>query len=248
MLPGAEPFGGGEGPHGALVLHGFTGSPHSVRDLARALAGAGMAVEAPLLPGHGTSMDDMLGTVWDDWYGAVERAYVELAARVDRVVLVGLSMGGTLCVALAADHPEVAGVAAINPYIDPPAESFRDILRGLRQEGIEVIPTAGGTDIADPDATEASYAGTPILPLLSLCEALDRLAPRLPELVCPVLILTSRQDHVVPPVSSDVLAAGVAGPVERVWLDDSFHVATLDVERAEVERRVLEFAFKVTTP
>ncbi len=246
MLPGAEPFGGGEGPHGALVLHGFTGSPHSVRDLARALAGAGMAVEAPLLPGHGTSMDDMLGTVWDDWYGAVERAYVELAARVDRVVLVGLSMGGTLCVTLAADHPEVAGVAAINPYIDPPAESFRDILRGLLSEGIDVIPAAGGKDIADPGAAEASYEGTPIPPLLSLCEALDRLAPRLATVTCPLLVVTSRQDHVVPPVSSDVLADAVSGPVERVWLERSRHVATLDLDREELERRVVEFASQVT--
>jgi carboxylesterase len=161
------------------------------------------------------------------------------------VVLAGLSMGGALCATLAADHPDVAGIAAINPYIDPPAESFRDIMHGLLQEGIQVIPTAGGKDIADPGAKEASYSGTPVTPLLSLCEGLDRLAPRLSAITCPLLIVTSRQDHVVPPVSSDVLAGGVSGPVERVWLEESFHVATLDVERTEVERRVVEFAVKV---
>jgi carboxylesterase len=212
--------------------------------VADALAGAGLAVSAPLLPGHGTAMDDMLTTVWDDWYGAAEAAYVDLAGRVDKVVVVGLSMGGTLAVALAADHPEAPGVAVINPYVDPPAESFRDLLHGLLDQGITVAPGAG-SDIAEPTEEHLSYDGTPLRPLLSLCEALDRLGPRLPDLACPLLIMTSRADHVVPPVSSDVLAEAVSGPVERVWLERSFHMATLDADRDEVERRTVEFAGKV---
>ena len=66
ILPGAEPWSAPGGPNGALVLHGFTGSPRSMRGLAEALAGAGFGVELPLLPGHGTSVDDMLTTSWDD--------------------------------------------------------------------------------------------------------------------------------------------------------------------------------------
>ena len=57
VLPGAEPWSAPGGPHGALVLHGFTGCPQSMRGLAQALAAAGFAVELPLLPGHGTAVD-----------------------------------------------------------------------------------------------------------------------------------------------------------------------------------------------
>lgn len=242
LLPGAEPFSAEGGPYGALALHGFTGSPHSVRPLAQVLADAGFTVRAPLLPGHGTSIDDMVATGWEDWFGAAEQAYLELADRVESVVLVGLSMGGTLSVALAADHPEVAGIVTVNPYIDPPAESFRELLQALLEQGFAVAPTAGAKDVAEPQAEEVGYEGTPLAPLLSLSEALERLAPRLAGVTCPLLIMTSRVDHVVPPVSSDVLAAGVSGPVERVWLERSFHVATLDADREEVERRTLEFA------
>ena len=144
---------------------------------------------------------------------------------------------------LAADHPEVAGVVVVNPFVDPPAESFRDLLGGLLASGHDTIPGVGG-DIADPDEHEVSYPGTPIGPLLSLSEALERLLPRLGDITCPVLLMTSRVDNVVPPVSSDVLADRLAGPVERVRLENSFHVATLDHDRDEVERRTVAFAVK----
>jgi carboxylesterase len=245
LLEGAEPFSAPGGPDGALVLHGFTGSPHSIRGLARALAATGLAVEAPLLPGHGTTIEDMLASRWDDWRAGVEAAYVHLAGRCRRVVLAGLSMGGSLSAALAADHPEVAGMVVVNPYIDPPASSFQDILRGLLAEGETVIPSHLGSDIADGEAKEVGYSGTPIAPLLSLCEGLDGLFPRLPDITCPVLIMTSASDHVVPPVSSEVLAEHVSGPVERVRLENSFHVATLDHDREAIERRAVDFVRKV---
>ena len=81
-MPGAEPFSAPGGPHGALVLHGFTGTPQSMRGLAEAFAAAGYAVELPLLPGHGTSVDDMATTTFADWSEAVARAYDELAAAL----------------------------------------------------------------------------------------------------------------------------------------------------------------------
>src|SRR3546814_4504262 len=61
VLPGCEAWSSpGGGPHGALVLHGFTGTPVSMRPLADGLADAGFAVEMPRLPGHGTHVDDMV--------------------------------------------------------------------------------------------------------------------------------------------------------------------------------------------
>ena len=60
IIPGCEPWSADGGPHGVLVLHGFTGNPQSMRGLAEAFAAAGFTVELPLLPGHGTSVDDMI--------------------------------------------------------------------------------------------------------------------------------------------------------------------------------------------
>ena len=83
-------------------------------------------------------------------------------------------------------------------------------------------------------------------PLVSLIEAGDELRTRLAEITMPVLVVTSRQDHVVNPADSDLLAAAVSGPVERVWLERSYHVVTLDYDKAEVEAAAVAFAEKVT--
>jgi carboxylesterase len=210
-----------------------------MRPLAHAFAEAGFTVEQPLLPGHGTKIDDMLETHWADWSSAAEAAYVELASRCGKVAVAGLSMGGTITVWLAERHPEIAGIVTVNPMIDPPAESFRDVLRQMAEHA--PVMQGIGSNIADPSVKEFSYDGTPIEQLLSLIEAVDEVHANLASVRCPVLIFTSPKDGVVPPVSSDVLAAGVSGPVERVFCERSLHVATLDYDHEEIEARAVEF-------
>jgi carboxylesterase len=244
--PSAEPFAAEGGPHGALVLHGFTGNPSSMRGVADALAAAGFAVELPLLPGHGTSVEDMLTTDFSDWSAAAEAAYLALADRTDSIVVVGLSMGGTLAAWVAARNPGVAGLVAVNGMFEPPAPSFLEMLRATVAQGIDRFDGIG-SDIALPGVSEGAYPATPIEPLVSLMEAVTELHGDLGKIRCPVLILTSPQDHVVPPTSSDVLASAVGGPVERVILERSYHVATLDYDRDVVEERTVEFARRVTT-
>jgi carboxylesterase len=243
ILPGAEPFSASNGAHGVLVLHGFTGSPQSMRPLAEAFADAGFSVELPLLPGHGTAVEDLIPMRWSDWMSAAEAAYLDLAARCDRTVVAGLSMGGALACSLAAMHPEIAGAVVVNPLIEPPAESFRKILTGALGAGVVSAP-AIGSDIAKPGAAELAYDATPIEAVLSLFDACAELVGRLGEIRCPLLIMLSRHDHVVPPGSGEVLAAGAAGPVERVWLEQSYHVATLDFDQPEIEERAVAFAQK----
>ena len=240
IIPGAEPFRHDGGPLGVLVLHGFTGSPQSLRPQAEALAEAGFTVDLPLWPGHGTAVEDMVPTRWSDWSEAAEAAYAELHGRCEAVALVGLSMGGTLACWLAEHHPEVRGLVLVNPLVEPPADSFRDVLRGMLDSGAEVAPGIG-SDIALAGSVEISYAGTPIAAVLSLFEGVDAVAPRLDHIRCPVLLLSSREDHVVPSSSGDLLVASVQGPVERVWLEKSYHVATLDHDEAEISRRTVDF-------
>ncbi|MBV8982699.1 MAG: alpha/beta fold hydrolase [Acidimicrobiia bacterium] len=245
VLPGAEPFSAPGGPHGALVLHGFTGCPQSMRGLAEAFASAGLAVELPRLPGHGTAIEDMLETSWDDWSSTAEAAYDELAARVDKMVVGGLSMGGTLTLWLAERHPEIAGIVLVNAAAEPPADSFKEMLQGILDSGNPTMPSIGN-DVAHPDVTELAYDAAPVAPLLSMFDAVTEIAAGLGTIECPVLLMNSPQDHVVPPSSSDLIAEQVSGPVERVTLERSYHVATLDYDKDEIERRAVEFASKVT--
>ena len=241
----AEPWSSDGGPDGVLVLHGFTGNPQSMRELAEAFAAAGFAVELPVLPGHGTRVEDMIPTRWEDWSGCAEMAYQELASRCRKVVVAGLSFGGALACWLAEHHPEIPGIAVVNPYLETPAEGFREILRESVRQGIATAPGVG-SDIAEPGQIEAAYPETPLEAALSMFDGVDRIVDRFGEIHCPVLIFTAPQDHVAPPAGSDALAAGASGPVERVTLERSYHVATLDFDRDLIFAGAVDFARKVT--
>ena len=245
LMPGAEPWSADGGPVGVLVLHGFTGNPQSMRPLAEACAAAGSTVSLPRLPGHGTRVEDMVPTGWADWSAAAERAYDELAARCEAVCVAGLSMGGTLTLWLASRHPEVRGIVLVNPLADGEAPGWTAKVAQLRELDEPLVPGIG-SDIALEGSLESAYPMTPVEPLLSLDAAVADLRPALSIISCPVLLMTSPQDHVVEPVSSDLVAATVRGPVERVTLERSFHVATLDHDAALVERSTVDFVRRVT--
>ncbi len=239
IIPGAEPYSAPGGSTGVLVIHGFTGSVGSMRSLAEAFAAAGHTVEAPRLPGHGTQVSDMLDKTWADWTGAVDEAYRELAARVDRVFVAGLSMGGSLTLWLALHHPEIAGIICINPA----TRTNPDMLAVIEAEvaaGKELMDGIA-SDIAKEGVEEIAYAETPLRPLLSLMRAADDLSHRLGEIEIPLILFNSPQDHVVDPGDSDFLAESVSGPVERVTLPNSYHVATQDHDAPLIEEKSVEF-------
>jgi carboxylesterase len=247
VMPGAEPRSIPGGPNGVLVVHGFSGNPQSMRGLAQAFGAAGFAVELPRLPGHGTSAADLATTTMEDWSGTVERVYEELVARCERVVLAGLSMGAMLAARLTAGHPEIAGLIVINGAFAAPDAAVRVGLEQVVAAGVPLIP-GPGNDIADPAQTELAYPEVPPQALLSLVVALDELPAELARITCPSLVITSDQDHVVPPGSSELFVTSVAGPVEQMRLTKSFHVATLDYEASELEARAVDFAQRVTKP
>jgi carboxylesterase len=246
ILPGAEPYSAAGDARGALVLHGFTGNPQSMRGLALALADAGLTVELPLLPGHGTDVADMVPTRWEDWSSAADAAYTELAARCESVAVVGLSMGGTLSIWLGERHPEIDALVLVNPLVVPPDADTVAFIDAMIDGGDELAPGVG-SDIALEGAVESAYAELPLRAARSLFAAAADVDAALGAVSCPILLFSSPQDHVVPPVSGDRLAAGVKGPVERIVLERSFHVATLDYDKDEIEGRTVQFVTGVLT-
>ncbi len=243
LIPGADAWSHtGDGDVGALVLHGFTGNPGSMRGLAEAFATAGYHVEMPRLPGHGTTVEDMLTTSWADWSAEAERAYSTLAARCTKVVVAGLSMGGSLTLYLAGKHPEIAGIVCINPATQPFGADVIGMIEGMVAEGTNVMDGIG-SDIADPDAHESAYAGTPLPPLLSFMrEGLAPLESSYESLRMPLLLLNSPQDHVVAPEQAEFLATHYGGPIERITLERSYHVATQDYDKDIIFTESVKFA------
>jgi carboxylesterase len=245
IMPGCEPFSSSGNSMGVLVLHGFTGNPYSMRPLAERCATAGYSVELPRLPGHGTSLEDLVPRRWSDFVEVALRSYDELAQRCDKVAVVGLSVGGGLTALIAEQRPAVVGCVFINPMLKGPGAEMEQGLRDLIASGLEVLETGGGSDIKKDGATEAKYEGWPLLALQSVIEGVEEVDAHLASITAPSLLLSSREDHTVAPENGDEIVNNSSGPVERIWLEESYHVATLDNDQEMVESATIEFLAKV---
>ncbi len=240
VMPGGEPFSAPGGPLGVLVLHGLTGTTSSVIDVAQRCARAGYTVLVPRLPGHGTSVEDMMTTGWEDWSGAALAAYDELAATCERVAVFGLSVGGGLAVHVAAHRPDVAALVFVNPYLKHPGPEWDDLARAMLDAGVLTYDSVG-SDVKKEGVVETSYDRTPIGPALSWLTAVPQVNEHLSRITAPSLLFTSTVDHVVDVDNGDELVNKSQGSVERVWLENSFHVATIDHDRELIESRTLAF-------
>jgi len=255
-VPGAEPFSArGKGPRGAVgvvVVHGFTANPIGTRPLGLRLAAAGFSVEVPLLPGHGTSPRDHARTRYRDWRRTVENAVATLARGCDHVVVVGHSMGGSIALDLAAHGTqELAGVVTINSLVLDRPEVLARVAPVL-QYVVPFVPRAAAgmptDDLAKPGVDEHAYAWVSARAAQSYIAALPRIRTGLAHVTCPVLVVTSPEDHTVDPGNGDAIAAGLTASsrVERFSTPRSFHVPLLDYDAEVLEERILAFVADVT--
>ena len=205
-----------------LCLHGLGGTGATMWPVVAACIDAGFTTLAPTLPGHGTDPADLVGLTWTDWLDAAR------AWEADFVV--GQSMGACLALQLAAEQ-RCRGVVCINPIAADP-----DAIEGLawrKSRGQLWI------DVAPSGVEEIAYERLPIDAVMAMAEGVATID--LAKVDRPVLLITSEADEVVDPASSDVIAAGLGGTVQRLRLHHSGHVATLDNERHLVQRATVEF-------
>jgi carboxylesterase len=244
VLVGAEPFAHeGSDDIGVLLCHGFTSTPQTMRGWAEHLAEAGHTVRCPLLPGHGTRWQELNRTTWRDWYGAVEQALDELRDRCRSVFVFGLSMGGTLTLRLAEQHPDIAGIVLVNPSVMTLRKEAK-LLPVLSRVVPSLAAIAG--DIAKPEVVELAYPRLPLRGMASLQQLWSVVRADLGSVRQPLLLLRSAVDHVVEPENSAIVLNEVGSQdVTEVVLDDSYHVATLDHDAPRIFSDSVEFVHRV---
>ncbi|HUW78431.1 MAG TPA: alpha/beta fold hydrolase [Candidatus Nanopelagicaceae bacterium] len=210
---------------GVLFVHGFTGSPASLRPWAEFISARGYAVRLPLLPGHGTSPEDLNRTTWSAWYETVESAYLDLNQKCEKVFICSLSMGGALTLRLAELH-RPAGIVLVNPLIH--IRGINRILIPIVSRFIALRP-AVGNDIKKPGVNEFAYDATPIKAAKSMLGLLSEVRSRIGDVKAPLLLLHSIEDHVVPSTNAEWILANAASTSKKeIVLTDSYHVATID--------------------
>jgi carboxylesterase len=239
---GAEPFRFDAGPIGVLLQHGFTGCPASMRPMGRWLAERGISTVGPRLPGHGTSWQDLEGTAWQDWERESEAALLDLASRCTAVIAAGLSMGGAMVLHLGVKHPDkLKGVVAVNPDVRRPELAVAPMLRLFTRTTKGV-----GNDIKKPGQDEIVYDRVPLKAAIQLGKFYRIVRGELPSMRLPLLVFSSREDHVAKPANSGYVMQHVgSSQKELVRLSNSYHVATLDFDADVIFERTLSFASAV---
>lgn len=228
IRPGAHAWSfDGDGPIGVLLLHGFTGSPASMRPWGEALAAHGWTIRVPRLPGHGTRWQDMNITTWEDWYSEAERNLRELQSRCSRIFICGLSMGGALTLRLAERHGDaIAGIVLVNAAVHTERKDRH--LLPIVKHLVGSFPGISN-DIAKPGMDEVAYDRTPLKAAHSMMNMWSRVREDIALVRQPLLLFRSAQDNVVEASNAEWILTHVASiDTEEVVLPDSYHVATLD--------------------
>lgn len=241
VMPGAEPFSFKGGKLGVLLVHGFTGNPQSLHPWGEFLRDAGLTVSCPLLPGHGTNWKDLAARNYPEWVATAQGALEDLSAHCPTVVVMGLSMGGTLTLHLAATNPDrVKGLVLVNASVvskDP-----RLKILGLLKLLVPSVKGVGN-DVKGHDFKELAYDRVPLKALASFVQLQKLVHSELDKIHQPLRIFVSREDHVVEPENAALIASKVSSnDVKTTWLEDSYHVATLDNDRTQIFGQSLEFA------
>jgi len=223
-----------------LLCHGFTGSPQTLRGWADYLAGQGLTVSLPRLPGHGTTWQDLAKTGSGDWLAEVDAAFGKLAGQCEQVFVFGLSMGGCLALRLAETRGgAVRGLVLVNPSLAPDTKLF--LLAPVLKYIVRSLPGIA-SDIAKPGVREVGYDRVPVRAAATLPKLWSETTRHLGEITQPVLVYRSTADHVVGPASVRALLAGIGqNQVTVRECPDSYHVATLDNDAGTIFEGSLKF-------
>ena len=215
-----------------------------MRPWAEHLAAAGFSVELPRLPGHGTA--------WRTWRSPGGRtgtprstaSFTALRERCDTVFVVGLSMGGSLALRLAENRAdEVAGLVLVNPAVH--SEDWKLVLLPVLKHVVKRFPGISN-DIKKPGQDEGAYDKFPLKSFDSMHGAWSDDQGGHRQVTAPLLLLHSREDHVVEPSNAAWILANVASTdVTEVWLEDSYHVATIDNDAPLIFDASVEFVHRL---
>lgn len=255
------------GNAGVLLAHGITGAPAEMKPLVRTLAAAGFTVACPQLAGHCSTLKELKQTRWADWYATLEASLKMLRGQCGTVYVAGLSMGALLALKLAADHSdEVDGVATLSAtfFYDgwnvPPLRQklllplviyspLRYFLSyhepapyGIKDERIRnMIATVYASDNAQMPE-KYGYSEFPGVTIRETFRLIKTVRRDLKNVTAPLLIVHSTEDDMASLKNADVLAAGVSSSVvETFFVDDTYHVLTLDRRKHDVAERVARF-------
>jgi len=223
QLDGKTKFLEGKKDAGLLLIHGFTATTVEVSWLASYFHQMGYSVATPLLPGHGTSPEDLNKTRYQDWIITVEESYQKLTKSCQKVIVGGESMGAVLSLYLAAIHDEIAALLLYSPALKVDQLGYSRFLRFFKS----VLPKKNYDD-------GMPWQGYTVYPLNAAFEfyKLQRMTQsKISKVKSPTIIFHGAHDQTIDKDVSEFIYHAIASPVKKILkLNNSGHVMLLDKE------------------
>ena len=222
------PFFLNGGTAGILLIHGFTGAPPEMRLIGDYLHQREMTVSAPLLPGHGTYVEDMNRYRWTDWVEHARQALIELRSGCDTVFIAGLSLGSLIALNLAAEEESPAGAILYSPSIKLTSKLI--YLTPILKHVVQKVKKPPEQTIGPAAERQAwTYKDRPMAAAHELLKIIRHTRTLLPKVKCPLLIFQGTKDDVIAPVCSRIVHDHVASKDKEMFsLDNSGHCLTID--------------------
>ena len=247
------------GKTGCLLIHGLTSTTQEIGDLSTFLYKKKNTVLSTLLKGHNTSVEDLQKTTWHDWYEPIEEDFDFLSKHCDKIYVIGLSIGATLALHLAANKrtPKIRGLVLLAPaifYVSPLIHLtpfLQRVKRYTTKDYSKYYPKRKESffDIADDRALEGriAYKKVPLKALASALGLIKIVKKEAKKVNVPVLIMHSLKDNTIKPKSARFVYNQLSTPAERkklVYLKNSGHVITVDFDKGYVFKEIYNFIRK----
>ena len=256
--------------HGAdavLLVHGLTGTPAEMRAVAKRLTKQGFSVMCPQLAGHCGSIGALKRSKWQDWYKTVESAFEALKLTHERVYVTGLSMGALMALKLAEEKgSRVSGLGLLSTTFfydgwNMPHQRCKWLLPmviysplryfiswketapyGIKCERTRAMVHAVLTNRDAQAAEKIRIFRTPAVTIHESIRLIRATRKALPGVHAPTLIVHANEDDMASVKNAHYVAKRISSnKVETFFVDDSYHVLTMDKRKNDVAHRLAEF-------
>lgn len=229
---------------GCLLIHGFTSHRSSLEALIPELDRRGIPWHYPILAGHGTKPDDLKNVTWQDWQQDVEQGLKYLLGTVERVVVIGLSMGTLLALELAERHPtEVVGLVLLSPtlHFQIKLSKYTPTLTRFLKKFPNPSPAKfSSLRYAKLDRGYSWFPTSAFRHYWERTQNFDSVIVRVSQ---PTFIIHSKHDLVGKPSGAQHIFDNIISKQkELVWLEKSGHEILLDAEVPKVLEHIFSFS------
>jgi carboxylesterase len=250
------------GRHGVLLFHGLSSGPLELQFLGRGIQRAGYTVRIPVIDGYSYGLKTKAPVKVEQWLASAKQELDQLLTECDTVSVGGLCVGAVMALRLASLEPQkisqVLSLSAAlhfdgwgNPWFTP-FLSWAQYVPFAGRIAIQEQHPFGLKDERMRAWVErqmkemgASTAGASVLRVADLLKARElaiQVRQSLQNITCPTLLIHAKEDECAKPRSSFEVASKVkSSRVRCVLLSDSYHMISIDREKALVLSEMLQF-------